>query len=103
MNLLEAIAREADVVFTGEFAVSATFTPAGGASRPVGGIFDRISELTDIGELISADGVAAMFNVYSGDIADAALGDSMTVQGNTYRVVGLEPDGTGRTVMILGI
>lgn len=103
MDLLEAIEAESRTVFTGEFAEDGTFTPAGGSARSVSGIFDRISELTDIGELIQADGVAATYNVHAADFTDAALGDAMSVRGSDYRVVGLEPDGTGRLVMVLGL
>jgi len=103
MELLDAIAAESRAVFTGEFAIDGTFTPQGGSARPACGIYDEISELTDIGALISADGVAALYNVNEADFTDARLGDTLLVNNTTYRVVGREPDGTGRLVLVLGL
>ena len=105
MNLLDAIAAESAAVFANpqEFGEYGTFTPAGGTARNVIGVFDRISELTDIGDLLAADGVAATYNVHAADFEDAALGDVLAIRTYTYRVVGLEPDGTGRLVMVLGM
>ena len=102
MNLLEDIAREATVSFS-DFDESGTWTPAGGSSKVVCGIFDRISEVTDIGEMIQLDGVAAMIDVATVDVDGVALGDAFVVRANNYRVVGIEPDGTGRTKLVLGI
>lgn len=103
-NLLDTIERHSRTVFSeGHFAEPGVFTPAGGQARSVTGIFDRVSELSDIGEIIEADGVGATYNVHAADFADAAIGDALTVRGYDYRVVGLEPDGTGRTVMVLGV
>lgn len=105
MTLLDHIALESATVYANpqEFGEPAVFTPQGGTARDVVGIFDRISELTDIGELIAADGVAATFNVHAPDFASAKNGDALIVRTYTYRVVGLEPDGTGRLVMVLGM
>ena len=103
MDFLGYVDREAAMVFTSEFAEAAPVTPAGSAAREVRGIFDRVSELSDIGEIIESDGVAASFNVYSSSVSDVARGDAVSIRGYDYRVVGIEPDGTGRTVLVLGI
>jgi len=106
MELLDAIAVETRAVFTeGEFArkKDGTFTPQGGLTRSACGIYDEISELTDIGALISADGVAATYQVTEADFTDARLGDVVFVNNTTYRVVGREPDGTGLLVLVLGL
>ena len=103
MTLLEAIAHEAGTVFSAEFAEDAVYTPAGGSARTIPVIFDRISEVTDIGELIQMDGVAATANVESAAVPEVAQDDQLAARGHDYRVVGVEPDGTGRTMLILGI
>ena len=95
-------------MFSAEFTEVATYTPAGGAARSIAGIFDHISEVSDIGALIEADGVAATFNVATSQVpgitlADAATASTVEVRGQSYRVVGIEPDGTGRTVVVLGL
>lgn len=103
MTLLESIAVEAVSVFSSEFTEVATYTPAGGAARGVAGIFDHVSEVSDIGAYIEADGVSATFDVATSAVPEIAYGDTVTVRGYAYRVVGLEPDGTGRTVAVLGL
>lgn len=90
-------------MFSNEFTETATYTPAGGAARGVAGIFDHVSEVSDIGAYIEADGVSATFDVATAQVAGVAYGDTVTVRGYAYQVVGIQPDGTGRTVLILGL
>jgi len=103
VTLLESIATEAVSVFSNEFTEVATYTPSGSAARAIAGIFDHVSEVSDIGAYIEADGVSATFDVAAMQVPSIALGDTITVRGYAYRVVGLEPDGTGRTVVVLGL
>ena len=100
--LLDAIAREARV-FGADFCESASWTPAGGSARAICGIFDRSSDVQDIGAMIEVDGVAAMLNVSDEMIPGVLRGDLITVRSLDYKVVGIEPDGTGRTILVLGI
>ena len=102
MTLLAAIAREAQDAFD-DFDEEASWTPAGGTAQTLRGVFDRVSEVTDIGEMIQMDGVAAMLNVATADASGVARDDAIVVRETSYRVVGLEPDGSGRTVLVLGI
>ena len=104
MDLLDAIEKEAASVFSrGEFAEVATYTPAGGTARRVRGIFDRVSEVTDVGELVSHDGVAATFTIATADMTDIANGDRLVVRGYDYGIHGIEPDGTGETRLVLSL
>ena len=100
--LLEAIAREA-VRFGADYYESATWTPAGGSPRAIEGIFDRSSDVQDLGAMIEMDGVAAMLNVSPDEIPGVLRGDLVRVRSIDYKVVGIEPDGTGRTILVLGI
>ena len=102
MTLLADIARESVESFS-DFDEDVTWTPAGGSATTIPAIYDRISEVTDIGEMLQREGVAAMIDVATAHIPGIAHGDVMIVRGSTYRVVGIEPDGTGRTKVILGI
>ena len=102
MTLLAAISREASTAYT-DFAESVMWTPAGGSATQVEGIFDRLSEVTDIGEMIQMDGVAAMLDIDDASVPGVALGDVVVARTITYRVVGVEPTGTGRTKLVLGI
>lgn len=103
MDLLSAIGKEAGDAFVRDFAETATYTPAGGSARYVSVIFDRVSEVTDIGEMIQMDGVAAFMHCKTADVPELAIGDAMSVRNADYRVVGVEPTGTGITRAQLGI
>ena len=102
MDFLAAVTREASVVPT-ELHEVAAWTPAGGAVSYPPGIYQHVSEVTDIGAYIEADGIAATFNVATASVPAVALGDAMTVRDQDYRVVGVEPTGRGRTVLVLGL
>lgn len=105
MELLDAIEGEVTSAFAhAEFAEVASYTPAGGAARDVRGIFDRVSEVQDVGELLQHDGVAATFVVATADVPEVSLsGDRVLVRGYDYGVHGIEPDGTGMTRLVLSI
>lgn len=102
MDFLTAVAAEAASVPT-EFHEVGTWTVAGGSAVGVNGIFSHVSEVTDIGAYIQADGVAATYNVASSRVDGVALGDTLDVRSHAYRVVGIEPTGRGRTVLVLGL
>ena len=101
MDFLATVAREAATVPT-EFHEVGTWTPAGGSGQQVAGIFNQVSEVTDIGAYLEADGVSAQYNMASSDITPR-LGDGLLVRGYDYRIVGIEPTGRGRTVLVLGL
>ena len=102
MNFLAAATAEASSV-PSELWETGTWTPAGGAAKFIDGVFNRVSEVTDIGAYIEADGVSARFNVATSVVPGVALSDTLDVRGYAYRVVGIEPTGRGRTVLVLGL
>lgn len=102
MNFLAAATSDASRV-PSELWETATWTPAGGAATFIDGIFNRVSEVTDIGAYIEADGVSARFNVATVAVPGVALSDVLEVRGYAYRIVGIEPTGRGRTVLVLGL
>ena len=102
MDFLASVASEASTV-PSELEEVGTWTPAGGTAKNVAGIYTRVSEVTDIGALVSADGISARFNVATSAVPGVALYDPMTLRGDDLRVVGIEPTGRGRTVLVIGI
>ena len=66
-------------------------------------IFDREAEITDIGEMVQVGGVAASARIATSDVPDIQQGDQMQVRGATYNVIDPEPDGTGMTILRLGL
>lgn len=77
---------------TDDFAVSATL-----AGVAVTGIFDaRYYE-----PLGTVEGSQPMFMLPTASAPSAAHGQALVVNGRTYTVVGVEPDGTGVTLLRL--
>lgn len=74
-------------VFFRDFGAQATL---GAAS--VRGVFDNAFE--DAGSL-GVFGTQPIFTCATGDLAGVQVGQSATVQAVAYRIVGIEPDGTG--------
>jgi phage head-tail attachment protein len=78
---------------TDGFAVDATLSGVG-----VRGIFD--ASYTDaFGNVV--EGYAPVFMLATSDCASVAHGDVLVVQAHTYKVRGVEPDGTGVTLLRL--
>lgn len=80
---------------TDEFADSATFTH-GGSPATIKGIFDN--------EYLAVQGVESLYPVFrtaTSDVADAAHNDTLVINGTTYYITGIQPDGTGVTLLIL--
>ena len=97
MTLKADILTDLDTVFmnTDEFADTATFTH-GGAPSSVKGIFDN--------EFITAQGVETLTPVFrcaTTDVSTAVHGDTLVISGTTYYIIGIQPDGTGITLLIL--
>ena len=85
---------------TDDFAVSATFTPVVGDPSTITGIFD--AEYFEIdGDSVGVAGSQPMFLCKTADVAAAKFGDALTVNAVNYKIVNIQPDGTGLTMLIL--
>ncbi len=78
--------------FFGDFAQTCTI--AGGT---VTGIFDAPYERS----LGMVDSSGPVLTIRAADWPDVARGDSVTIDATEYSVLGIEPDGTGVTVLRL--
>jgi len=89
---------------TGDFAVDAVWTPvAGGGPFTVQVIFDNDYRDYPIGEAGQA-GRSPRCDVQTSQISQAAgmkRGDSLLINGVTYKVAQVEPDGTGVSNIML--
>lgn len=96
---VESDADRAIFVSADDFGVEITWTRAGGGSFGLAAIFDAdhlllTSEFLDEGQ----SGASPRVMVRSADIPPGAeQGDTLHIDGSTYRVVELRPDGTGMT------
>ncbi len=77
---------------TQDFATAATYQ----GSATVNGIFDN-----QYFEGMNFQGSAPVFMCRTADVASAAHGQTLAVGADTYKIVGVEPDGTGITLMRL--
>ena len=68
------------VFATVDFAVTGTFTPAGGSAVSVTGIFDDEDLQIDVGDGTSMLQHSARFTCPSSDVTGVREGDAMTVQ-----------------------
>jgi len=88
--------------FFGDFAIDAVLARQSGTVSVCRVIFDN-NYLTLLGTVDFA-GVASSEPgavCKSSDVAGARHGDTLTVNGATYAVIGVEPDGSGITILRL--
>lgn len=79
------------------FAVDAIWTPAGGGgSVTIQVIFEGEYYESSIGDAGIA-GLSPMCSVADDQVEGIARNDALVINGSTYRVAGIEPDGTGVT------
>ena len=81
--------------FFGDFAVAATLQSAAVAS---GVIFDA-QYLEAIGNLVEGSGPVAL--AVAAEVPSVAQGQSLVIGAATYKVRGVEPDGTGMVLLRL--
>jgi len=92
MLLLDRIAGDSSGVFLRDFAEEVSYTPAGGTARTERAIVDIASEVLELGEQFSMDGVSASLEMDAAKVPEMAQGDAMVVRSITYKVTGVEPD-----------
>jgi len=87
---------------TDDFATASSYTPSGGSTRTVNGIFDN--EFFEVDPLSGVGVVSAQprFICTTADLpSSAAAGDAITIDGTAYTVRVIQPEGTGVTTLVL--
>lgn len=90
-----------------EFGTTADYTlAAGGTTSDIAGILNNPFRDVDMGGGPSTADTSPTFVCRSADLpggaAGGAAGDTVVIDGTTYRVIELQPDGAGMTTLILG-
>lgn len=92
--------------------ITATYTPSGGSASSIKIIMDQ-QYYSIPGESIDVEGSQPMAHCKTTDVPNAAYGDDLVVAAVTnldgttikaqtsYKVVGVQPDNTGMTLLIL--
>ena len=90
-------------IFVGvdDFGVAATYTPAGGVSSTVNGIFDNDFIEVDAGGGVGVALQQPRFHCRTADISSASEGDALVVSGVNYTIRIVQDDGTGMTMLVL--
>ena len=84
-----------------DFASSATFTDvSSGTSSTIKGIFDKESVEQAVGEAGLIEEVP-VFTCKTSDVSDATFNDTLAIDGTTYYIKEILPDGTGVTRITL--
>lgn len=102
---IETAADRAIFLSPGEFGVTALYSQNEGRGIAVNGIFDRQFMALDTGDG-AVTGASVTFTCRADDLAPllhgkARQGDQLTVDGERWRVVEPQADGTGMVVLVL--
>jgi len=90
-------------IFVGvdDFGVAATYTPSGGASSTVNGIFDNDFIEVDAGGGVGVSLQQPRFHCRTADVSSASEGDALVVSGVNYTIRIVQDDGTGMTMLVM--
>lgn len=83
-----------------DFGIQATYTPSGGSSVAITGIFDKAYREVNGGE-VDFSLYEPEFMCRTSDVPSAVEGDVIVCEGITYTVIVVMSDGTGMTTMSL--
>jgi len=86
-----------------DFGLVATYTPSGGQGVSITGILDNDYEATDLGGTVSFAVQKPRFLCRTADLPVAAEGDSLVIEGVSYIIRVVMPDGTGMTELLLEV
>lgn len=85
---------------TGDFAVVATYTPAGGSPVSIKVVFDSPFAITEL-EGIQYQNTDPVAHCRTVDVANATEEATLVIEGVTYKVKEVQPDGGGVTNLVL--
>lgn len=88
---------ENPAIFLADFGTDATWS-GGGTVR---GIFDSGFQAAQLGLDVGIEGARYTYLVPTADMPGVAHGHTLVIGGTTYTVRGVQPDGTGWTLLVL--
>lgn len=97
------ITEELDIYFSTDFfGRTATYTAQGTGETPqtITGIFDK-QYIDEAGVAIGVEGNTPVFETKTTSVSSASQGDTLVVGSTTYKVVNVQEDGNGVTMLIL--
>lgn len=95
-------ATELEIFFSADdFGVTATYTPLGGSSSNVKGIYDHEFYEAEAGGSVTVAIEQPRFVCRTSDVQNAAEGDALVINSVDYTIRVVQDDGTGVTVLVL--
>lgn len=92
----------ARLIFLADFGLVANYTKSGGGTFYIKGIFDNEFYAAETGAGVAFVSAQPRFFIRSEDLPSGAdYGDSLAVDGVSYTVRVIQPDGTGMTTLLL--
>ncbi len=88
-------------IMLADFGELVTFTPAGGSSISVTGIFDKEYEAVEAGGSVSFALEQPRLTVRTSDVSGVSEGDAFTIRSSSYIARVIMADGTGITEIAL--
>lgn len=86
---------------TNDFGTEATYTPLGGSSMSLVGIFDNPYLAADAGGIVEFNATSPTFMATTKSLLGVSYGDEIEINSVTYMVREVMPDGTGMTTLAL--
>lgn len=87
-------------IFFSDFAIDAVYTPVSGKAKTIKIIFSRdYREMVD--ELVGVEGIVSSAICKSADMPDVSHNDILEINGETYYIIGVQPDDSGITTLLL--
>lgn len=84
-----------------DFGSSATYTPSGGSPSTITVIYDEPYLGVDPDGQVAVESKNPTCLAKTSDVSDATHGATLVISSTTYNVVGVQPDGTGITILEL--
>ena len=98
---VETSTERAIFLSTSDFGQTATYTPSGGSSSTINGIFDNGDGLVDLGGSVGVTSDDPQFSCRTSDVSSASEGDALVTGSVNYTVRDVIDDGTGMTILML--
>ncbi len=94
---VESATDRANFLDVDAFGVAATYNGV----TTVNGVFENEFFEAIAGATVPIESAQALFTCRTADVPSATHADTLVISGSSYIVVGVQPDGTGMTILIL--
>ena len=92
---------EIDALFDPILTVDAIYTPSGGTAKTIKVVFESEYLSVQVVGDVGVESASPAAYCKSADIIGVQHGDTLAISGTTYNIIGIQPDGTGMTTLIL--